>query len=165
MQSDNQNSIVQALISIAQAIMNKQPMKMRLKYYLTGTPAISNAVFTTVVYDAKDYDNTPSWYNNSNGRFTPKQAGVYHFDAAVGFLNVGDTGTMHFVIRKNGTTQLSWTRERQSGTNESQASLSTDVYLDGNTDYVELMAYTSGGATSLTVGPQNTWMSCHYVSD
>lgn len=165
MQSDNQNSIVQALISIAQAIMNKQPMKMRLKYNLSGTPAIANATFTVVAFNTKEWDNTPSWYNPATGRFTPKQAGIYHVDAACGLMSVGDTATLHFVVRKNGTANQSWTRERQSGTGESQVSLSTDIYMDGNTDYFDILAYTSGGATTLTQGPQNTWMDIHYVSD
>lgn len=129
-----------------------------------GSPGTT---FTEVPMNAGDLDNTGN-FNTSNGRFTPNVAGWYSFSGAVGIASLGDTGTMHTMIAKNGDTSGAtwprfWGRSKQSGSGEIQCGFSEAMfYLNGSTDYVSVFVWNSGGTTNVTAAP-NTWFSGRLV--
>lgn len=118
------------------------------KAYLNAsvsTFSIPNATVTKVPINVEQYDTNSNFDIATNiGRFTPTQAGFYHFNAVAGSVN--DVGSSGYIgIRKNGT-------DVDRGPNLITGAavgmiVETDLYMNGTTDYVELVILqTSGGA-------------------
>lgn len=120
----------------------------------TGT-AIPQTVFTKVDFTTEDFD-THGWYSGS--RFTPLLPGKYLLSTFVGLLSVGDQGTVHVAIYKNGT-QHRWMRVRQSGTGECGGGLSVVVDANGTTDYFEVYVYQSTAPTNISGSNVNCWFN------
>ena len=118
----------------------------------TGT-SVPNGVFTHIDFQT-ELSDTMGWYDTLSGRFTPKIAGNYFLSTFVGLFAAADQSTMHPAVRKNGTV-VHWGRVRQSGSGETGGNASGIVSANGTTDYFDVAAYTSGGATAVAGGPVN----------
>ena len=100
---------------------------------ISTTPSFSTALkvpFDTVVFD------TDSWFDTTNYRYTPQQAGYYFFD----FLyNTSGSGTPSYGVaslRKNGT--IFADRFLSISNNQyNSVSICGFIELNGSTDYVE----------------------------
>jgi microcystin-dependent protein len=90
-------------------------------------------------------NNSCGWLNPATGRFTPTVAGYYQANAAV---SVQSSGWQVFGgILKNGTAIASSTQAILTGNgNWNTASVSSSVYMNGSTDYLELGASVNGSA-------------------
>ena len=110
-------------------------------YQSTGQTAIAIATFTKIVFQTKEFDTNNNFDNTTNYRFTPTVAGYYQVNGGVymaGFLLAS--------IYKNGT---EYKRGSQAAGSTSLASgyVSSIVYLNGSTDYIEIWCYqTSAGS-------------------
>ena len=122
----------------------------------TGT-AIPTSVFTRVDYNTELFD-VNNWFDTVNARYTPQVAGYYQLNAFVGLLSVGDTATIHVVIRKNGT-NLHWTRVKQSGGGEAGGMVNCIAYANGSTDYFDVAVFSAGGNTNVGGSQQNHWFN------
>ena len=107
--------------------------------YATTTTSVTSGVYTKITFNIEEYDSNS---NFASSRFTPTVAGYYQISGGVG---VASTPTsIYTVVYKNGS---SYNGQYTSATTI-QASVSTLVYLNGSTDYVEL--YAAFGATQNT---------------
>ena len=107
--------------------------------YMSSNQSISTATYTKVQLDTKEYDTNNNFDNTTNYRFTPTVAGYYQFNGALR-NDASTTPTRVFInIYKNGALYKRGVDLTISG--GFQVTISTLVYLNGTTDYVELYAY------------------------
>jgi hypothetical protein len=124
-----------------------------VRAFKNGSQTI-NSNSDTVIAFSDDFD--PNNWNDSN-KFTPTIAGYYQVNLSVWW----DAGSVtnnqtNIQIRKNGTTQMAIDQAQiVTGSGYGQ-SLSTIVYMNGSSDYLEFTAYTgnptSQGINSATGG-------------
>jgi hypothetical protein len=114
----------------------------RTAIYRYGTTSVVNAgsyAYTIIKYDTAVTDTT-SWYNNSNGRFTPDLAGWYQVSAGARVYSSGGEG--YLSLYKNGTEIAN-----NGGVGFVNGFISILVYFNGSTDYIQ---YYSRTATAIT---------------
>jgi hypothetical protein len=118
------------------------------------TQAIPKSVATKILYDTAEYDVT-SAFDLTQARFQPTVAGYYQVNCGCG-LQAGSVASYNSVF-KNGV------EYRRSTTSDGpNTRMSTLVYLNGTTDYVEGFVY-SGGAFNTAIGAVLTSFSAALV--
>ena len=129
--------------------------------YAASTTSISNSTWTKVTLGTEEFDTNS---NFASSRFTPTVAGYYQINGDV-YMSGGGALTQAGVgIYKNGT---AYKTAAASGTNASlpfnapQVCVSSVVYFNGSTDYVELYCYIYDNAASpqYVSGSANTWFN------
>jgi hypothetical protein len=101
---------------------------------------LSAATFTKLDFQVEEFDTNS---NFASSRFTPTVAGYYQINGAV--ANGLNTQTISSIY-KNGSIY-------KAGVNYSNGysgNVSSLVYLNGTTDYIELYGYFAGGGNSGT---------------
>jgi hypothetical protein len=114
--------------------------------YQSSAQTLSSATQTKVQFQTEEFDTNSNFDSTTNYRFTPTVAGYYQINGAVG---VGATPTQVVTtIYKNGSGY-------KGGANIPtcyNTTVSSIVYLNGSTDYVELYCYFGvGQAMSATI--------------
>ena len=110
-------------------------------YAATDQTGQSSGTWTKAIFATEEFDTANCF---ASSRFTPNVAGYYQIS---GELDVGGSGLSYAIISiyKNGSNY-----RRGSGLNVSQteqyATVSSLVYLNGSTDYVEIYGYTSASS-------------------
>ena len=115
--------------------------------YLSANQSISSATFTKINIDTETFD-TNSCFDTTNKRFTPTVAGYYQVNGVMRAYGT-PSSFMQVLLYKNGTGYESGQLDEYANTNAGlQMTLSTLVYLNGTTDYIELWGYVSGTTPS-----------------
>jgi len=117
--------------------------------YASTATSISGGVFTKVTQNVEEFDTNN---NFASSRFTPTVAGYYQVNAG---SNTPASNYANSAIFKNGSVY-------KSGTNGSGAvnssCVSTLVYLNGSTDYVEFY-FVNGSSVTLGTGAENCYFN------
>lgn len=119
--------------------------------YQSVAQSITNAVFTKITFDIEEFDTNN---NFASSRFTPTVAGYYQINGGCSV-----TGLIVSGLFKNGA---EYKRSTQAASNAvlTIGAVSSIVYLNGSTDYVELYVYQSSGITqTTTVGAPNIYFN------
>lgn len=114
--------------------------------YTSGGQSITNAVSTKITFNTEFFDTNSNFDSSTNYRFTPTVAGYYQVSYVV-FLSSA-AGIISAVLQKNGVQYLV-TQAPLSLTGVGLP-LSTLVYLNGTTDYIEAYVYQTSGSTLTT---------------
>lgn len=119
--------------------------------YLAGSQTLATATFTKITFDTEEWDTNN---NFASSRFTPTVAGYYSVSCG---LSTGGSATRIILdIYKNGSIYKRMF-DPSSLTVIATASGTTQIYLNGSTDYVEVYGYF---ATSGVVATgSNTWFN------
>jgi len=119
--------------------------------YLGTTQVISVNTYTKVLFNTKEFDTNSNYDNAANYRFTPTVAGYYQINGGV--FAAGTTMTAGIIkIYKNGSAYKQGSLAgANSGANEG-LTVSSIVYLNGSTDYVELYAYVAASSGASFIG-------------
>jgi hypothetical protein len=120
-----------------------------------GSVSLTASTWTKITLTIETFD-VGSCFDTSTSRFTPNVAGYYQISANVS-MNQGTSIAIIPAIYKNGSAFRRGTRmpiSNQAGA----VGLSTVVFLNGTTDYVELYMFTES-ANSTESDSQFTWMS------
>jgi hypothetical protein len=119
-----------------------------------GTPAFSAYASTTTTLSANTWTKinyaTENWDTNNNfasSRFTPTVAGYYQINACFGEGLSTATMGFYIAIYKNGAT-IKTMQYITASAWYTNAPISSQVYLNGSTDYVEIYANTSSAYTN-----------------
>ena len=120
--------------------------------YQSSAQALSTNTYTKVQLQSEEFDTNGCFDSTTNYRFTPTVAGYYQIN---GGTYVG--GNALIGIYKNGSEYKRGAQIGAAGT-MAQLIVSSIVYFNGSTDYVELWAYT-GSANSLTASSVNTYFN------
>ncbi len=103
--------------------------------FASASQTIATGTWTKVVINSEEFDTANCFDSTTNYRFTPNVAGYYQVS---GQATVGNAGTNGIVaVYKNGSL---FKRGSMTSTNAFSYgnSLSTLIYLNGTTDYIEL---------------------------
>lgn len=106
--------------------------------YATSGTSVANNTLTKLSFDTEEFDTNN---NFASSRFTPTVAGYYQINGCIG----GAYATLLCTIFKNGSEYKRGVTA--SGATLNQANVSSVVYLNGSTDYVELYTYQGSGST------------------
>jgi hypothetical protein len=123
--------------------------------YADTNQTVSDATATKITFGTEEFDTNS---NFASSRFTPTVAGYYQVNSTV---NCVQTALVDFVIwiYKNGS---QYKRGFGFGGTASKliAPVSTLVYLNGTTDYVEVYIYSDGtGSATVNASSQDTWFN------
>jgi hypothetical protein len=120
-------------------------------YYQSSNQSISNATVTKLTFTTSEWDTTSGMYASS--RFTPTIAGYYQINANV---YMSSATTVIAFINKSGTLIK---QGQQSATNQATG-VSSIVYCNGSTDYIEIHVYQGVGIAQNTDSSQaHTWFN------
>jgi len=117
--------------------------------------SVSANTFTKITLNAEEFDTNS---NFASSRFTPTVAGYYQINASLSTTTPLATSVYYNVfIAKNGSAYAQ-TTTFGSPSNYFSAFVSTVVYFNGTTDYIEMYGQSSG-AYSVQTGISNTFLS------
>ena len=128
--------------------VNKITSQPAFSAYASAGTSLSNATFTKINYATEDFDTNN---NFASSRFTPTVAGYYQISAVTRLGSI-TASIVAFNLYKNGA---GGTAGGGSGVAAGYVYpiISTLVYLNGTTDYVEIYCYqNSGGSTTTDSG-------------
>jgi hypothetical protein len=118
--------------------------------YASSPQTITSGTWTKVQINTEEFDTNACFDNTTNYRFTPNVAGYYQISGQASVANANTNAIV--AIYKNGAL---FKRGSMNPTNAFSYgnSLSTLVYLNGTTDYIELYTIHNLGANgSLATG-------------
>jgi hypothetical protein len=122
-----------------------------------NSQSFSSATATKITFNNKEFDTASCYDNSTNYRFTPNVAGYYQISAAVG-LNATSGTTGLIFIYKNGSSYRRGTQTSAAGSTY-DATVSSLIYFNGSTDYVEIYVYLSGTSPSTTTDSNSNWFT------
>ena len=111
-------------------------------YQTTGT-SLSAGTTTKVLFDTKKFDTNS---NFASSRFTPTVAGYYQMNACV---FVSGTVSVLLTILSGSSESKSGSLTNIGGQGQSASMVSSVMYFNGSTDYVEIYVYSSNALTTL----------------
>lgn len=103
---------------------------------MTANQTVTTSTYTKVTFNSKDFDTNNNYDAATNYRFTPTVAGYYQVNAAI-YPNTTVTA-INCSIYKNGA------NFKTVGGTSVSASVSTLMYMNGSTDYIECYGYLVG---------------------
>lgn len=117
--------------------------------YAGSAQSFSAGVSTKVQVNTKTFDTNNNFDAVTNYRFTPTVAGYYQVNALF-YFNIGTATSTSFNFYKNGNQVFS-----QSTTSNGAISqnLTTLIYMNGSTDYLEVYAFSAVAFTSIASRP------------
>lgn len=112
--------------------------------YPNASVSVANTTFTKLLFQVEEFDTNSSF---SSSRFTPTVAGYYQINGMVSIQGSNPaSGIMLLSLYKNGARFLDG-NQVPFASNSPKILLSTLVYLNGSSDYVELYGFQSSGGT------------------
>jgi hypothetical protein len=114
--------------------------------YGNGGQSLTNATYTKLSFQNKEFDTANCFDATTNYRFTPTVAGYYQVSGAMTIS--GAVGVAAVSIYKNNASF-----KASQGVLSSAyicIAISSLIYLNGSTDYIELYGYQSSGITTTT---------------
>lgn len=126
-------------------------------YQSVSQTGIATGTETKVTFTSQEFDTTGGMYSSS--RFTPSIAGYYKINACV-YLS-GSIGATLTEIRKNGSVyKFGNYHSVTTNTTEAGTLVSSLVYCNGSTDYIEIYVFYYGTGTASTNATQpRTWFN------
>lgn len=107
-------------------------------YRATSNQSVTTATYTKVQFNAKEFDTANCFDSTTNYRFTPNVAGYYIICLSLNTTNA--TSGAYATIYKNGSLYT----ESGSAASSGGPSITTVIYFNGTTDYVEGYTYLAG---------------------
>jgi hypothetical protein len=111
--------------------------------YSSGGFTLGGGVWTKIILDNEEFDTNNYFDSSTNYRFTPLIAGYYQFNGKVFQASTNST-RMLCALYKNGSEVRTGT---DLVTNVYGVVVSSIIYMNGSTDYVELYCYMGSSAT------------------
>ncbi len=109
--------------------------------YLSANQTVSTGVVTKLQINTEEYDLGSCYDNSTNYRFTPTTAGIYQFNFVI---QANGSGGTTIWVYKNGSSIREGSRTAGAG---SPMGFSTQITMNGTTDYVEFYAQVASGTT------------------
>jgi hypothetical protein len=115
-------------------------------YLPTANQSVTTATWTKVALSAETFDTNNNFDSTTNYRFTPTVAGYYQISGQAYGFNGSSATTMLSAIYKNGS------EYQRTGTSATVLGgggfcVSSIIFLNGSTDYVELFGFNASSST------------------
>jgi hypothetical protein len=159
-QPDNSGSLVlqsngTTIMTVGSTGVSTQVGAPAFSAYAGAVTSMANSTFTKVNFDTEEFDTNS---NFASSRFTPTVAGYYQINSVVGFAS--GTYKTELGIYKNGSIYKYGMYPNQATVDTNFTTISSLIYLNGSTDYVEIYGYqTSGGALNTVTNSSSTWFN------
>lgn len=114
--------------------------------YSSNGQVISNATYTKIQCNTEEFDTASCYDNSTNYRFTPTVAGYYQVNGQV-YAPTSSTRTF-VILYKNGS---QFKRGSDITSSVNSVVVSTLIYMNGTTDYLEMWFWQQSGG-NLTLG-------------
>jgi hypothetical protein len=115
--------------------------------YQSTTQSVNSGTITKVQLQTEEFDTASAFDSTTNYRFTPQVAGYYQVNGNIGW-NI-TSGQSVISIYKNGS-RFKDGSFNTGGTDGTQSVVSTLIYLNGTTDYIEMYCYQNTGTAKNT---------------
>ena len=126
--------------------------------YQSSAQTLSSSTNTKIQYQTERFDTNSNYDNTTNYRFTPTVAGYYQVNASLG---VGASpASVYTQIYKNGSL---YEGSYDGGHTTLTSTVSSLVYLNGSTDYIEIYGVFGTGQVTAALSSQ-TWFNAVLVS-
>ena len=109
----------------------------------SGSIGLTSNTITKVPLNSIQFDTNSNFNATTNYRFTPTVAGYYQINGTVRVLGTAISGGGVFLY-KNGAAYLQSNTSVPPSVDSSIGSISSVIYFNGSTDYVELYLFTIG---------------------
>ena len=117
--------------------------------YNSSATTLTSATYTKVALQTEVFDTNSYFDNSTNYRFTPLVSGYYQINGGVSTNN--PAGAVTSAIYKNGSVYAKGSiNVPQAATTLAASVVSSIVYLNGSTDYVELYGLQTNGSSQTT---------------
>lgn len=123
---------------------------------VTGTTTITSGVFTKMVFNSENWDTASCFDSTTNYRFTPNVAGYYLITGSLDSGTSTNANRAIPVIYRNGSQYRLGVNLGTANSNSFASIVSSQVYLNGTTDYVELFAFVLATTAQYTASTA-TW--------
>jgi hypothetical protein len=140
------SNFTQTLPASTGTIMVSGNMPAFSAYRATSNQSITTNVWTKVALNAEQFDTANAFDSTTNYRFTPQVAGYYQCNAQIYYGAASGMVYFYASIYKNGVSYSSNVGIAISGV-VGNAGLSSLIYLNGSTDYIELYGNSPNGTT------------------
>jgi hypothetical protein len=121
----------------------------------TTTQSISNTTYTKITLGTENFDTNG---NFASSTFTPTVAGYYQINAGIFYNASATAGLGQILIYKNGVAANN-TVNNMSSAGYCGLSISTLIYCNGSTDYIELYTYHAFGSSQATSSGTSVYMN------
>jgi hypothetical protein len=152
--------IVQSGSTVKVSVANLTSYAPAFSAFASGSAqTLSPVTDTKIQLPSETFDTNNNFDNTTNYRFTPTVAGYYQINAAVTVSSASALSGIASSIKKNGTAFAAGSATGTTGMYPS-ASVSSVIYFNGSTDYVELFVYNgSAGSVDTNLGQSQTYMN------
>ena len=116
---------------------------------------LTAATFNKIQFTTRDWDHSSLYDISTNFRYTPLQAGIYEFGLWAAAASAVNDSPQTAIYKNGAQTVLGTYQNGGAGTN-SWSHCSTQLSLNGSTDYIEAFVYVPTGITTLNGSPINT---------
>jgi hypothetical protein len=129
--------------------------------YLSGSDqTITTGTQTKLILNSEEWDTANCFDSTTNYRFTPTVAGYYQINATFRPSSSVTFTSALLTLYKNGSSYYRMYEQIQglSATGYNMPFMSTTVYMNGSTDYLEIYGYIggTGALTAQNAGTQYT---------
>jgi hypothetical protein len=142
-----------AIITQAELATNVAGTAPAFSAYAGSSTTLTNNADTKVLFDTEEFDTNS---NFASSRFTPTVAGYYQINAAVRIQSVASGNTLYATLYKNGAAYKLGNLIIISTTYDPILLVTSVVYMNGSTDYVEIYAFQNFGSTRTTQATSGT---------
>ena len=116
---------------------------------LSSTQNISANTATKIQFNSETFDTNTNYDNTTNYRFTPTVAGYYQVNGGYSFGTAAAAGyTLIASIYQNGSELIRGAEMYSLTATFNQSHVSSVLYMNGSTDYIELYILVLGGGVS-----------------
>lgn len=118
--------------------------------YQSTLQTLATGVATKIQFQTENFDTASCFDNTTNYRFTPNVAGYYQINSTItAVLNVNNQ-PLFVQIFKNGV-NITWGQAMGSTTAYPTVTVSSLIYMNGTTDYVEIYGLHSNPSSVATI--------------
>jgi hypothetical protein len=131
--------------------------------YLSTTQGITTATQTKISFDTKIFD-TNNCFNTSTNRFTPTVPGYYQINLNVQGSSSSYSSMQIYFLYKNGNPYVKsdW-RYSSAIVDTGSGDISSLIYMNGTTDYIEAYAYIVASSSPTVSSSSTTQLSGAFV--
>ena len=123
--------------------------------YAGSVTSLTSSAEVKILFDTEEFDTNN---NFASSRFTPTVSGYYQINGAVRLAALN--ASVYVQINKNGSAYKIGTLIQVAASYSPVLLVSSVVYLNGSTDYVEIYAFqNSGSSQNTTAGSIVTWFN------
>lgn len=145
--------IVQGGATVKATVASLSSFGPAFSVYPSASTNLTTSADTKVLFDTEEFDTN---LNFASSRFTPTVAGYYQINACIRIQGLLVGNTAYATLYKNGAAYKIGNILLNGVAGSPSVLVTSVVYLNGSTDYLEIYAFQNSGLTLTTQNAQST---------